>query len=550
VALIIALLALTVLTGIGFAIMVSSSTESLINASFRRAGLAHFAAMGGVEEMRGRMGPDALPLTNTLASVKIPCSDGAVCPPLYNGLNVAFGGVPARSGNVNLAYYIRLNGAIDPASGVCLYRGMSCTDPDAPAAAADRKYITTTQAGAVTPCVPSAIQTCLDSVWVKATLATQKKLKRRMDPALGPCNPSDPLDPSYCDPTTLNDTRMICRKGSTLRLAEAFPLPAASVCGDPVVPVYIYTALSIQPGRAVRLVRELAATGSIPNLPGGLTLDGCSPVVPPVFTPPTSHPFAVSGNDNSPSNADVHAVVTRCLPDQELIQNAISDGNGCVPPGVYTAATPNLCQPSGPSKNASYPGIGNNNCGGGACNANNSADIFYDASMSNADAQPFFANCSGLLEFVALVKGWADYTYPAGQSSLTTYGDGSNANPALWNRVVNVITGNANLSQADFGNPGAGIILVEGDLTVNGYPSYNGAILVIGTGQMHVTGGGNGTINGGIFVANTSTCAGTGLLGPVLFDNPGGGTFQLNYDSDAIKPKDGLLPMLPLSLNY
>ena len=531
VALIIALLALTVLTGIGFAIMVSSSTESLINAGFRRAGLAHFAAMGGVEEMRGRMGPDAAPLTNNLSSVKIPCSDGTTCPLLYNTVT--------RVANLGKAYYIRLSNLIDPSDPNCLYLGMDCTDPDAPAASADRIIFTTTQPGTATT---------MPYVWVKATLATQMKLKRRMGTGGGPCNPSDPLDPSYCDPATLDDANMICRKGLKLIVGNPAAAPAYSNCGDPVVPVFVYTALSIQPGRATRVVRELAAVGSIPNLPGGLTLDGC----PSVFPPPTSHPFELSGIDGGSCGAacNVHSVVTRCQADMETIQNLITDGNKCAPAGAYTVATPNFCQ-AGPNRNGDYPGLGNQNCNNPNCNnTSNSADIFYDASMSDPDAQPFFANCSGLQEFVSLVEDWADYTYPANTNSLSTHGDGSNANPDLWDRVVNVIEGDASLSQADFGDPGAGIILVKGTLTVNGYPSYNGAILVIGTGNMVVSGAGNGTINGGIFVANTSTCAGTGLLGPVSYDNPGGGTFNLNYNSDAIKPKDGLLPMLRLSLNY
>ena len=100
VALIIALLALTVLTGIGFAIMVSSSTESLINASFRRAGLALYSSVGGVEEMRGRMGPDAVPVTTSAAtSVKIPCTG---CALLYDQTQP----LSVTNPNLTMGYYI------------------------------------------------------------------------------------------------------------------------------------------------------------------------------------------------------------------------------------------------------------------------------------------------------------------------------------------------------------------------------------------------------------------------------------------------------------
>ena len=46
VALVVALLAIAVLTGIGFALMLSSSTETLIHGNFRQSSLALYAAPG------------------------------------------------------------------------------------------------------------------------------------------------------------------------------------------------------------------------------------------------------------------------------------------------------------------------------------------------------------------------------------------------------------------------------------------------------------------------------------------------------------------------
>ena len=57
-ALVVALLAIMVLTGIGFALILSSSTETLIHGNFRQSGLALYAARAGVEEARGRLGQD------------------------------------------------------------------------------------------------------------------------------------------------------------------------------------------------------------------------------------------------------------------------------------------------------------------------------------------------------------------------------------------------------------------------------------------------------------------------------------------------------------
>ena len=457
-----------------------------------------------------------------------------------------------------MAYYILRAANIDPTNTGCTYLDMSCTDPNA--ADTTTRFYYLSQTGAVSP---SLLQTggASSYAWVKVTLATQRRLKRRIDPALGPCQTINPAGGNYCDPTTLDNTRIVCKKGFNLVLAEAAnPLPAASVCGDPVNPAFIYTALSIQPGRAVRLVREVAAYGKTPNLPGGLVLDGC----PATYPPPTSHPYTISGIDTGSLGTDGHAIVVKCTADLETIHNLITDGNKPDPEGAYTVATPNNRQ-NGVNYNTHYPGVGNNNCANPQCtgnNSNNAADVVV-ASAETPDplaTNPYLADCAGVQSLVAYIEGYADYIYSAVTTNNLTTTNGSNTagngsplnNPDLWNRVVNVIKGDAILAAADFGSPGAGIILVEGDLTVTGYPDYNGVIIVAGTGRMTIQGGGTGTLNGGILLANTTggdtTCPGS--LGPVRFNNPGGGTFNLNYNSDAVKPKDGLLPVQRLSLNY
>jgi hypothetical protein len=69
---------------------------------------------------------------------------------------------------------------------------------------------------------------------------------------------------------------------------------------------------------------------------------------------------------------------------------------------------------------------------------------------------------------------------------------GTNAAP-----VINVVQGDYS-----FGGSGAGILLVTGTLTMSGTPNFNGIILVIGKGNVVKNGGGNGTLNGSLFVAN------------------------------------------------
>jgi hypothetical protein len=50
---------------------------------------------------------------------------------------------------------------------------------------------------------------------------------------------------------------------------------------------------------------------------------------------------------------------------------------------------------------------------------------------------------------------------------------------------------------------GSGILLVTGTLTITGTPNYNEVVLVVGQGSLVYKGSGNGTINGGLFIANT-----------------------------------------------
>ena len=148
IALVIALLAMGVLTSVGFALMLSSSTETLIHANFRSSSIAFYASWGGVEEARGRMGPSV--------------ADADLIP------------APA---DVDSYTYIR-NGNIDPTSSGCTFNGRDCYDPDydSDTDANPPDWITTLQGNAS------------QVAWTRITLATQWKLNRNLvapgDPAV------------------------------------------------------------------------------------------------------------------------------------------------------------------------------------------------------------------------------------------------------------------------------------------------------------------------------------------------------------------------------
>jgi hypothetical protein len=83
---------------------------------------------------------------------------------------------------------------------------------------------------------------------------------------------------------------------------------------------------------------------------------------------------------------------------------------------------------------------------------------------------------------------------------------------------------------------GSGFLVVTGTLTMQGNPSFEGAILVLGTGVLIRNGGGNGDIYGGIAVAAFGRTSGN-FTSPTFSTN-GGGNSTVQYDSAALK--DGI----------
>ena len=89
------------------------------------------------------------------------------------------------------------------------------------------------------------------------------------------------------------------------------------------------------------------------------------------------------------------------------------------------------------------------------------------------------------------------------------------------------------------GTTGAGVLVVTGSLLVTGHMSFNGLILVIGQGIMTVSGGGDGTIYGQLFIAKTNSSDGTttppyqqlAAVGQPTLSWNGGGKAAIYYNS-------------------
>ncbi len=113
---------------------------------------------------------------------------------------------------------------------------------------------------------------------------------------------------------------------------------------------------------------------------------------------------------------------------------------------------------------------------------------------------------------------------------------GSTASPQF-----TFVNGNATL------DGGAGLLIVTGDLIMNGNPSFSGVVLVLGGGSINRNGGGNGNIYGTIYVAKFARswpASENNQEHPFLapnFHTNGGGNADLRYDSEWVqKGKDAL----------
>jgi phage baseplate assembly protein gpV len=96
------------------------------------------------------------------------------------------------------------------------------------------------------------------------------------------------------------------------------------------------------------------------------------------------------------------------------------------------------------------------------------------------------------------------------------------------NGLLTFVDGDADLPPAG----GAGLLVVTGTLTTRGSASFNGLVLVLGTGDLDRSGGGNGGSLGAVVVARFDSTS--NFLAPT-FNTSGGGTSAIQYDSDWVR---------------
>ena len=243
---------------------------------------------------------------------------------------------------------------------------------------------------------------------------------------------------------------------------------------------------------------------NFPNNPGTISLLGNSAS----FIGGNSNAKAMNGDD-------------QCGPASSLPVVAVSDAGSL--PGIKDSIND--------TKPKTYHTNVNGKSVDASTNMNDIAKSMTTAQMTSAGYN--LNDAASLNSLVNAIQGSAGaVTVADGMSSSSVPGGmGTAASP----KIV-VADGDFSLSG---GQSGFGILVVKGQLTFSGNINFTGIIMVIGQGIMTRNGGGNGTISGAVWVANTAGADGIvgnadDTMGAAVLNTAGGGASNIQSCSSAV----------------
>jgi len=501
-ALIIALLALLLVSAVGLGMIYMSSTETSIATNYKDTQVAFFAMRAGLEEMRDRMRSNAGNALTTVPTT-MPGTAGSI---LYiiNPSGVADTVDPKTYGTTYFDDEFCHESFVG--SGVTYVApGSPCPSAGAPPSTSVATYV-----NSISPNTNTAGS--LKYKWVRITLKQNGTF------------PSALVDPTQ---TGLNLASQVCWNQTTSTEVVSSALgyancAAAAAAGLFVEPVYVITSLAYTPLGSRRVGQYDVAAFNIAPPPAALSLDGPAAQFNPA--PSSSNFFGSGYNSANPANngaapANTYTAWTGpagdCSTTGATTVPAISTGDlagqntvaGDIPPnrdGNYTGVAPGA--PAGAT-----PSVVNEGPTGG-----------------NTLSGSTWGTPAGLNNLVAQIADEADKTVNCGIGTpcSTTAPYGTDASPQ-----ITFVNGDFNFGP----NSGAGVLVVTGTLNITGNSSFDGLILVIGQGIISESGGGSGQFNGTIFLAKTnsptSPYAQLATLGSPLIGWNGGGTNGMQYNS-------------------
>jgi hypothetical protein len=492
-ALLIALLALLLISAVGLGMIYMSDTETTVNTNYRDTQLAFFAMRGGLEEMRDRM--------RTVAPV--PITPPALMPGNANSI-VYLTNPAGGSDTVDPKTYSATNKYFDDEychekfNGTGGYGSNNTCASHPPPSGSVAAYV-----ASISPYTNTT--SAMKYKWVRVTLKQNSTFPNNL---VAPIDLTHTASSQVCYSTTTNSEVVLSSlgPGTYVNCQDAF------ANGVMVEPVYVITSFAYTPAGSRRIGQYETAALSITPPGSGLALDG--PGSGANFNPSSSNNSSVSGVDgaSSPSGtvppavpgcstgtATVPAIGTSDFADQTSIASGITRPNN------YPGTAPTY--PTGVSATPSVVDMG--------------ADTDGTNQLAN------WSSVGQLNTLTNMIANGADATYTCSLNGVGTACTGSYGSVAT--PQITYINGDVTLTG------GAGILVVTGTLNFNGHMQFDGLILVIGQGIVNVNGGADVQIFGSVFVAQTnsrtSPYAPLASLGAPSFTWNGGGKAGIMYNS-------------------
>jgi len=478
VALLIAIFVLLLISVVAIAVVVSSGTESALTGNYRSSTGVYYAALAGVEEARARM------RTND--------------PNSFKNTWAAFYPAPGATLPIGTVGYVLNPGPNDTGNMLTTYPDQEYDAEFGPGALGSATVSTTSSVWNRAPLNGLPFAGPLYK-WVRINAISEKSLNLDVDAD----GQADSLTPLYNNTSTCPNNLPNCFSNNVIPGAQVLEI----------------TALAVLPNGSQKLLQYIAAPALIspssfqPGNPlylfqAALTLSGSNGGGSPTFQAPANNAvYAVQGVNydcsGNPAAGTVAAIGVfgdytggSYSSDLSAIANGIPTSAGGPPPTNpqlnYTGNTPPHALPDVEYLSA-FPGT---------LQSPAQIDAFAQNIIQNAVASSVPAGSAG--------------TQQAYLNSLNM----SPTNP------VTVIA-NGNLDLTNWTGTGYGLLLVTGTLIYDPATTWNGAVLVIGQGQItNIDHGQYQQINGAVFVAKTRD-AGGNLLGgsrigggSVSFDPP------------------------------
>lgn len=296
--------------------------------------------------------------------------------------------------------------------------------------------------------------------WVRINAISEVSMGRQVAPYDG--HAADPAKPVFYDGAQLN----------------------VSNSGAQVLEI---TSLAVMPNgsqNSQKLVQYLAAPAPL-NLTfnAALTLDGKNMQPNVQFTVPNSGNFSIRGNDQYSAGS--------CSPGPGLV-----DAVGYTDPSDSTITSAIQTSPPSQDRRGNY-------MNGMA----STPDVNYET------LSPNLLTVAGLNALVQAISQNADVVVNGNATQSSMPAGMSASNP-----MTIVINGDLTLNS--WHGTGYGLLLVTGTFTFDPDATWNGIVLIIGTGKLYSHQGGNGQLNGAVFLAQTVDSSGNPLssLGSPNFD--------------------------------